>query len=34
VQYEKLKFVLPANSGSYLKDRFRNAVLGEDKAQK
>jgi thiamine pyrophosphate-dependent acetolactate synthase large subunit-like protein len=34
VQYEKLKFVLPANSGSYLKDRFRNAVLGEDTAQK
>ena len=34
VQYEKLKFVLPANSGSYLKDRFRNAVLGEDRAQK
>jgi thiamine pyrophosphate-dependent acetolactate synthase large subunit-like protein len=34
VQYEKLKFVLPANSGSYLKDRFRNAVLGEDMAQK
>ena len=33
VQYEKLKFVLPANSGSYLKDRFRNAVLGEDTAQ-
>jgi len=34
VQYEKLKFVLPANSGSYLKDRFRNAILGEDRAQK
>jgi thiamine pyrophosphate-dependent acetolactate synthase large subunit-like protein len=34
VRYEKLKFVLPANSGSYLKDRFRNAVLGEDTAQK
>jgi thiamine pyrophosphate-dependent acetolactate synthase large subunit-like protein len=33
VQYEKLKFVLPANSGSYLKDRFRNAVLGVDRAQ-
>jgi thiamine pyrophosphate-dependent acetolactate synthase large subunit-like protein len=34
VQYEKLKFVLPANSGSYLKDRFRNAILGEELAQK
>jgi len=33
VQYEKLKFVLPANSGSYLKDRFRNAILGEERAQ-
>lgn len=33
VQYEKLKFVLPANSGSYLKDRFRNAILGIDRAQ-
>lgn len=34
VQHEKLKFVLPANSGSYLKDRFRNAILGEERAQK
>ena len=34
VQYEKLKFVLPANSGSYLKDRFRNAILGVEQAQK
>jgi thiamine pyrophosphate-dependent acetolactate synthase large subunit-like protein len=34
VQYEKLKFVLPANSGSFLKDRFRNSILGEDRAQK
>lgn len=33
VQYEKLKFVLPANSGSYLKDRFRNAILGVERAQ-
>ena len=34
ILYEDLKFVLPANSGSYLKDRFRNAILGEEKAQK
>lgn len=34
VKHEKLKFVLPANSGSYLKDRFRNAILGEERAQK
>lgn len=34
IRYEKLKFVLPANSGSFLKDRFRNAILGEDRAQK
>ncbi len=27
--YEPLKFVLPSNSGTYLKDRFRMAILGE-----
>ena len=29
VLYEDLKFHLPSNSGSYLKDRFRIAILGE-----
>lgn len=28
VLYEPLKFVLPSNSGTYLKDRFRLAILG------
>jgi len=32
VLYEDLKFVLPSNSGSYLKDRFRTAILGEGAA--
>ena len=32
VVYEDLKFVLPSNSGSYLKDRFRTAILGEGAA--
>lgn len=27
--YEPLKFVLPPNSGTYLKDRFRVALLGD-----
>lgn len=27
--YEPLKFVLPSNSGTYLKDRFRMALLGD-----
>ena len=29
VVYEPLKFVLPSNSGTYLKDRFRMALLGD-----
>ncbi len=32
VLYEDLKFVLPSNSGSYLKDRFRTSILGEGAA--
>ena len=32
IKYEKLKFVLPASSGSYLKDRFRSALMGVDAA--
>src|SRR3546814_10426295 len=32
VVHEKLKFVLPASSGPYLKDRFRLAVVGEGAA--
>lgn len=32
VLYEDLKFVLPSNSGSYLKDRFRLAILGDGAA--
>jgi len=27
--FEPLKFVLPSNSGTYLKDRFRQALLGD-----
>jgi len=29
IVYEQLKFVLPSNSGTYLKDRFRMALLGD-----
>jgi thiamine pyrophosphate-dependent acetolactate synthase large subunit-like protein len=32
IVYEPLKFVLPSNSGSYLKDRFRVALLGDSGA--
>tara|TARA_B100000674_G_C37705616_1_gene852677 strand:- start:445 stop:909 length:465 start_codon:yes stop_codon:yes gene_type:complete len=32
IKYEKLKFVLPSSSGSYLKDRFRITLLGTEKA--
>ena len=32
VLYEDLKFDLPSNSGSYLKDRFRLAVVGDGAA--
>ena len=32
IKYEKLKFVLPSSSGSYLKDRFRATLLGTEKA--
>ena len=32
IKYEKLKFVLPSSSGSYLKDRFRTTLLGIEKA--
>lgn len=29
IAYEKLKFVLPSSSGSFLKDRFRRSLMGE-----
>jgi thiamine pyrophosphate-dependent acetolactate synthase large subunit-like protein len=32
IKYEKLKFVLPSSSGSYLKDRFRVEMMGIDQA--
>ena len=32
IKYEKLKFVLPSSSGSFLKDRFRTSLLGTEKA--
>jgi hypothetical protein len=34
LRYKKLKIVLPANRGSDLKNRFRNVIPGEDRAQK
>ena len=32
IKYEKLKFVLPSSSGTFLKDRFRSEMLGIDGA--
>lgn len=29
IAYEKLKFVLPSSSGSFVKDRFRRSLMGE-----
>ncbi len=33
IKAEKLSRVLPPRDGAYLKDRFRNALLGEEEAQ-
>ena len=32
IKYEKLRFVLPSSSGSFLKDRFRTSLLGVSNA--